>query len=380
VPHPGISITTGPASRPPGDSIDTGTAFLVGEVTSGPPSTPTLITSPSQFVGVFGERDADSPALYDAVVDAFRAGLSRAWVVGVPDISSSDALTAALGSFTASLGPGQVYAPDATTAAQQLAVIAAAAQYGRSAVIQLADGAASAQAAAAASLAASASNAEVASVWGTWVTVPGLTSGTTRVAPVAGLVLGRIAAVDEHYGDPGHAAAGTQGWGAGVLDQALATSRPYTDTVNGDLDTLHDAGVNVAVQQSNGSIQIRDFVSLSDAPEWSQWNFQRLRMGIVANVQRRMEPFLFRTFDSRGHLLTEVSDSVSAYLQDLFDNDVLFGETAQEAYAVDTSYGPGQVNTPASVADGQLRAAVTYVPAPHVDAITITITAEAIAA
>jgi hypothetical protein len=68
---------------------------------------PKLITSPSQFVGVFGERDADHPALYDAVVDAFRAGLSRAWVVGVPDISSSDALTAALGSFTASLGPGR---------------------------------------------------------------------------------------------------------------------------------------------------------------------------------------------------------------------------------------------------------------------------------
>jgi phage tail sheath protein FI len=375
--HPQTLATSGAAARSPVASINTGTAFLVGQVTSGASSTPQLVNSPGQFKTLFGVRDTDKPALFDAVYDAFRAGLSRAYVVGVDDITASGALQAGLDAFGGNLDCGQVYVPDALSTADQVAVIAHAAANNRTAILQIADGTQTAVSTAADAIRSATINDDVAGAFGSWITVPGYVAGTTRTSPLAAFALGLIARTDGYYGNPGHAAAGLQQFQAGTIRDALGLTRTFT---GGEWDTLHDTSrVNIAAQQTDGTYELYDFVSLSTDPAWEQLNYQRLRMGIVSNARALMRPFNFRSL-GEPHIFDKVNDVITSYMQSLYDGGALFGGTPADAYTVDTTYGPGQVNTPDTVAAEKMRAAIRYVPAPHIGEIELVVTSEGIVA
>jgi hypothetical protein len=160
-----------------------------------------------------------------------------------------------------------------------------------------------------------------------------------------------------------------------------ATPSGLTRTfTGGEWDTLHDTSrVNIAAQQTDGTYELYDFVSLSTDPAWEQLNYQRLRMGIVSNARALMRPFNFRSL-GEPHIFDKVNDVITSYMQSLYDGGALFGGTPADAYTVDTTYGPGQVNTPDTVAAEKMRAAIRYVPAPHIGEIELVVTSEGIVA
>lgn len=370
-PAPSVVSKSGAAARAPGASINTGTAFLIGRTATGTPLEPKLITSPGQHLDVFGVRDEDTAPLVDAVYDGFRTGLARAYVVPVEDETDAAEVTAALAALPGRLGPGQVYAPGAQSQAAQIAVAQHAAAHNRTAVVQLADGTSSAQAAAAVGLRTAIVSDEVVGAFGTWLEVPGYTAGTRRTAPLANFALGLMSRVDGRYGNSHHAAAGDQGWGAGLIRDALAVPRTYSET---DRETLHTAGVNIAFEQPSGGIELYDFVSLSEDEQWRQLDAHRARMGVVANHVAMLRPFLFCKLTNE--LKREIIDTLSADWLALYNAGVLYGDTADDAFEVTV---PDELNPPAAIAAGQLKVAESYVRASHLSYLENIITAEGIA-
>lgn len=372
--HPAVSVVPGVSSPPPSGRVDTGRAFLVGQVASGA-GTPTKVTSVQGFADVFGARVTAQPALYDAIEEAFICGLGEAYVMGVSDVTAPNAIANALAAIPASLGPGQVYAPDATTTAVQQAVINAAAAAGRIAVVQLSDATAAATVAAAGTLRAGvgAANSVPVFISATQLVVAGFNGGTNRTVGLAAAALGLIARTDSHFGNAAHPAAFHQGWGAGRIPNALGTVRSYTDS---EWDALNAAGVNIATLQADGHYELSDFVSLSADPQWRQLNWARLQMQIINGGGAILRPFLGQLIDGKQHLFQRVNDALAGYLLQLFADDALYGTDAAEAFTADTSYGPGAVNTRESVSAGQLKANVTYKPSPYAANVLATIVSE----
>lgn len=384
MPHPGSSVLSGVGTSPPSTRVSTGTGFFVGEVTSGASASPQKVTSVGQYEEIFGAPDADSPLLYTSLDVAFRSGLAEAYVIGLSDVSGDAALEAAATGFPRSLGPGQLVVPDASEltdpadrAAAQLSVISAAAAAGRTALVQLAPDTPANMVTAAGGLRTSSTTDEVAGLFGSWLSVPGLTPGAPpRTAPLAAATAGLIAATDARYGNAAHAPAGDQGLSIGNIGYALGLVG--TAPTDSQWDSLDAAGVNLATVNESGAVQLYGFNSLSTDPRWTQLNYHRLRMQILAGGGALMRAFVFRLIDGRGHLFAEVNDALSGYLLNLFSADALWGATAAEAFTVDTSYGPGLVNSPTSVGAGELKAVVTYTPSPHAKNVYTTVISETI--
>lgn len=375
--HPGQIITSGAGAPPSGQSLNTGRAFVVGEFASGTTTAAVKVVSIGQVEDAFGARSTTTdqgPYAYDALDLAFRTGLAEAYVVRSTDIDASGAVAAALGLFPASLGPGQVAAPGVTTTAAHLALTAHAAATNRTAILDASDANATTVAGLGTAARSGATNEEVAGLFAPWVTIPGQVSGT-RTVPPSGAVLGLVARSDQRTSSAGSAPAGPQDIGVGVIGYSLGVSRVYTDS---EWSTLDAAGVNLIIPNENGVAQLYGWNSLSTDEHWAQLNYHRLRMQIVAGSRGIMERFVFRSIDGQGHLFQEVNDALSGFLMQLFGARALFGASAADAFAVDTSYGAGKVNTPDTVSAGELRAAVEYVPSPHAknvytDIISVTV-------
>jgi hypothetical protein len=69
-----------------------------------------------------------------------------------------------------------------------------------------------------------------------------------------------------------------------------------------------------------------------------------------------MEEFVLQTIDGRGKIFIRVAVALTGICQRYWQANALFGETAEEAFRVDTSY-PG-VNTIATAAAGEIHATV----------------------
>jgi hypothetical protein len=374
--HPNVTVSTGTGGRPPGASIDTGTAFIIGEAASGPYGTVQKITSLSQFVSLYGARDADSPGLYDTLDRAFQQGLEQAYVVASADEDAAGAVASGLALFNDNLGPGQVFATGSRTQADHVLIAQHAVAHNRLAVVQLASNAsAAAVATASTGLRAAVANPEVVAVFGSWLSTPDGVGGT-RTTPLAADALGLIARVDGRFGNSGHAAAGDQGFGAGRIVNALGTIYTRTDA---EWDTLYDAGVNIATVDPLGDVMLSSFTSLSTDAMWQQLTRHRLRMLIVSLGKAILNSYLFRVIDGEGHVFKEVEETLAGSIfLPLWQDGVLYGATPQDAFSVDCSFGDGRPNTSTTVAARQLNATGRYTPSPFAEQISFQITAEAI--
>lgn len=373
---PQVTVTSGTGGRPPGDSIDTGTAFVAGPVVSGPTLTATRVSSVSQFDALSGGVNATHPLLRATLDRAFRQGLETAYYVGIPDLTSATAVADALAAFPARLGCGQVYVPDATADADLALIAQHAAANNRTAVFQV-DGTWQQRVDGLARLRGLGTNPEVSAAFVSPLVVPDGSGGraTSRLAADA---LGLIARADGIYGNAGNAAAGDQeGRGIGRIVDCYGVAETLTD---GQWSTLYDGGGNVAIATPTGDVELYGFRSLSPDPMWQQLTQHRLRMQIVSLGRALLGQYLFETIDGQGLLFERVKETLTnAIFMPLWNAGVLYGATPADAFTVDTSYGDGRVNTPATVAARRLRAAGRYVPSGFAEAVEFEINAEPIA-
>ena len=119
------------------------------------------------------------------------------------------------------------------------------------------------------------------------------------------------------------------------------------------------AGVDTA-RTVYGSIQAYAFRTLVDpaGPRsgWRELNHARLNMAIVANAEVVGQDFVFSQLDGRGHTIKAYEGDLLGMLGTFYDADALFGDTPEDAYAVNT--GPA-VNTRRILADGMLKAVLS---------------------
>lgn len=264
--------------------------------------------------------------------------------------------------FLPTLGPGQVFAPGQTNTGLNgiwSALGAHAQANNRVAVCNMRDNqSASTIVADLGSFGTSA----VASYCGFWAgdrQIPGVVSGTNREVSPDSVIAGLCARVDQ-AGNPNLAAAGinyplayaTSPW-------SMVSGAPYDTYSPADLNTLNGAGINT-FQRINGNPTNYGFVSsqplTSDAIYW-QFNHARLRMGIVAQAQVLGQPFVFAQLDGQGSkALAFASVLDGQLLGPLWKAGALYGATADKAYAIDVG---SDINTPATIAAGQLNAKLT---------------------
>jgi hypothetical protein len=272
---------------------------------------------------------------------------------------------AALNTFGAALGPGQVFAPGRTSTAgtQQLAAHAQA--NNRVALIDLVDTPTVATLQSGAAAAAGGGAGQYSASFTPWLVVPGATPGTSRIVPPSCAMAGLIARNDV-LNNPDTPAAGEQG----VFNSVVGLSQPaFTDPVR---QTLNGTGVNV-IRQMLGGFRNYGYRSLANPVSNMSWvDFSNVRylMELGARCQAVGEQFMFAVIDGTGHTFSDYGAALSALCQADYSSGQIFGSVPEDAFNVDT--GPS-VNTPATIADNQLRAVVAVRPSPFAELVSILI-------
>lgn len=264
--------------------------------------------------------------------------------------------TTALTVFTSDMGPGQVSAPGRTTDPSHQALIAHATNNNR---VALLDGVDSPTAA---THLTAATNAITGGLDGSrgallvpWVIIPGIATGSAlpapnRTVPPSALVASAISRADA-LGNPNVAAAGA----LGTSNFAIGVTQNFVDADRGNLNVV---GVDVIRYFSgSGKVQLYGFRSLSTDPSWSQLNWSRLRMFIQDRATTIAGQIAtFGQLDAKGQLFGRFNGALCGMLQRLWQVGSLYGNNASDAFAVDTS---SAVNTPSTIAAGQLNAAIS---------------------
>jgi len=264
--------------------------------------------------------------------------------------------TNALLAFTSALGPGQVSAPGHTTAAGYVALAAHASTLNRVALLDVADNSsASALVSQSTTFQSSAgSEASFAAFFAPWVQIPGIYSTNPaasspvplRTVPPSSLAAALMAANDQ-TNDANDPAAGPNGQST----YAIGVTQQYTAA---NLALLNGAGID-AIKSVNGTITLYGYRSTSLDPNWVYLNNVRFRMQVQNDFDTIGEQFMFNEIDGQGHLFSRVNAALSGKCQAYWTNGSLYGATPAQAFQVNT--GP-QVNTPTTIAAGQVNADV----------------------
>jgi len=289
---------------------------------------------------------------------------------GTVPITKAAALASALSTCSASLGPGQVLAPGKTSAEMHTALLAHAAGTSDLGVnrVALLDGPLGAPEAELKTLAGTQRGTvqdRYGALWAPWANIPGLAPGTVRYVPWSAIQAG-IEARNDAAGNPNQAGAGS--WG--VSRYATGLYRTFTDA---EREALLLAGVNTA-RSVYGVIESYAFRTLVDPNgvrgPWVQLNHARTNMAIVAKSAAVGEEIIFSQLDGRGHTIAKFNGMLAGMLKELYDDGALYGDEPTEAYTVNT--GPA-VNTPATLAEGVLKAVLSVRMSPHGELIQIEI-------
>jgi len=270
---------------------------------------------------------------------------------------------AALDLFTADLGPGQVLYPGATTTAMYTALLKHAESHNRTALLDGADTATVATlTGAAATLRALGLPARCGGLFAPWAVVPGPAASTTKTVPYSIIQAGLCARRDSEtfkpeigVGNPNEPAAGTHEK-AGVSRVASGLSQEaWTDA---ERTTLTNAGVNV-VRYVYEVVVTYGYRTLAN-PTTDKLNVwlsnRRLDTAILAKSMVVGEEFNFRQVDGRGRMLSEFGSALTGrVLMPYWEVGALFGDTAEEAFSVETGE---QVNPLKQIAEGLVKAEI----------------------
>lgn len=209
--------------------------------------------------------------------------------------------------------------------------------------------------------AASSVNAKYGALFAPWVTIPGLTPGTSRTVPPSALVCGKISAKDSSGTTPNAPAAGNDG----VSRIATGLSQPAYDSGSGQAvtrDDMYTAGVNLIVQRY-GVFEVFGWRTLVDPngadQDWLNLGNSRLAMYIVAKALAIAENYVLDEIDGRGRTFKAFEGDIRGIMLDLYNRGSLYDGGSgkpEDAFSVDT--GP-TVNTAATIANRELHAAVS---------------------
>jgi phage tail sheath protein FI len=281
------------------------------------------------------------------VVDA----LEQSGGVEIDTFVADATIVSALARLIADLGPGQILIADpalAVVADNQAALLAHAKATNRVALISCADGNAAALTAVATALKLD-QNARYGALFAPSAVIPGVVAGTTRTVPYTAVAAGIIARNDVAY-TPNQPAAGALGQAVNVLDVQRFTDAEYA--------ALNDAGVNMARVIYGGvrTYGYRTLVDKTTTPQWLNLGWARLNMAISAKADEIGERFVFSQLDGRRRTIAQFGGELSAMLAPYFDAGALYGDTPQDAYDVNVGV---QVNTEATIANGELHAVIS---------------------
>lgn len=269
---------------------------------------------------------------------------------------------AALADFGRQLGPGQVSIPGATTADAHAGLLAHAADRNRVAILDADDDPSATALQADAATDRGNVNATHGGLFAPWVTIPGLTPGQVRTVPPSAAVAGRIAQVDA-AGNPNVAAAGEQG-------RLVSVSAPTQEWADDEREALNEAGVNV-IRTVYGEPRVYGFRTLAskdDEPLHWQLANVRLDMAITAKAEAIAERYVFRPIDGKGLTFAAFGGELASLLGGYYAVGALYGATADDAFRVDV--GPA-VNTPETIADGELRALLAIRRSPFAELVEV---------
>lgn len=278
--------------------------------------------------------------------------------------------TAALVRFAKDTGPGQISAPGRTTTAAHAALLAHAVANNRIAVLDAPDSPTIATVNAAA-IAQRGANDTYGAMFAPWLVIPGYTAGTTRIVPPSAGVAARIAANEGAGGSPNAPAAGTP---EGVFSFVIGLSQPAYDNGAGrdvTRDSMYSSGINQIAFRYNQYLVFgwRSLTSESGSTQdWINFGNCRFRMAIVAKGLFIAENYILDEINPIK--LGRYNGDLTAMLAPYWPNS-LFGDTPEEAFKVDTG---SQVNTPATINNREIHAALGVRMSPDSELVDIAIT------
>lgn len=268
---------------------------------------------------------------------------------------------AALGLFPHDLGPGQVSIPGNTTAGNRTALIAHARANNRLAVLDATD---SGSRSALVTEALALTGDEYGSLFAPWVVIPGVVPGRRRTIPPSPFVAALMARNDA-IGNANIPAAGRNGFAQYSLDVSQAA---WSDA---DRELLNNVGVNV-IRSTTDGVQLYGYRTLGNSAtsQWLMLSNQRLRNKITADCEAVAQQFVFQEIDGRGHTIAEFHGALTGILNGHYADGALYGATPAEAFSVDTGES---INTPTTLANGELKAVLTLRFSPFAEIVEIEI-------
>lgn len=357
MPRPGVTSTRSGVRSARSIPTSTGPWFvagITGQADSDAEGVRKPIYSLTEYATRFGNRAAHSdPSVYDAVEFYFRDGGSQVRVSRTADAVDAT-LTAALALFTKDLGPGQVSAPGRTTAAQKLILANHALATNRVAILATTNTNNVATLTAEATIAGITADAErVTALFGPWLTMPGVTSGTTRTVSPEAVVAALMARNDASNVTPNQPSAGD----FGISQVGLNVAQSFSDV---DRTTLNVNGVNL-FRFMYGDVKLYGYRTLADPT--TEENFvnlanARLFMAIQAEVDAVAERFVFRQIDGQRFTISEFGGAITGVLLPYWQRGSLYGVTPQAAFRVDVG---ANVNTPTTIKNKELRANIRLI-------------------
>lgn len=247
--------------------------------------------------------------------------------------------------FDKELGPGQIAFPSRTTDTAHGQLVAHQATHNRVAVLDFPDSATvgTLQASEAAARSAFAGG------WAPWLVVPGISPGTSRTVAMSALICALCARNDPALG-ANHPAAGRFGQSRYATD----LSQPNWDETS--RNTLNSSGINV-VRRIQGVMTVFGWRSTSTDSNWVNFGNGRLYMALSAQLDEVSQNYLFEEIDGQnGETVNGFHDALAGVLLGFFNGNQLFGDTADQAFSVET--GPA-VNTLTTIAANELHAVVS---------------------
>jgi hypothetical protein len=277
----------------------------------------------------------------------------------------------ALALFAKNLGPGQVTEIGRTTSQAYADTLAHAFENNRFALL---DGPQSPTAATVSSAAAAlrGTNDIYGMMFAPWITIPGVLPGTTRFVPPSAFAAAKIALNDGEGKSPNRPAAGINGKSI----RAIGLEQPPFNNGSGvdvTRDAMYSEGVNVIVEDE-GVVEIFGWRCLTSPngalQDWLNAGNCRLRMAIVAKANQIAKKYVLDEIDGAGKTFKEFEGELKAMLGEYWKMGSLYGQTPEEAFQVNV--GPS-INTPESIKNLEMKAAIALRMSPDAEMVTIVI-------
>lgn len=293
---------------------------------------------------------------------ALTGGLTDA--AGIADASWQIALD----HLTTDLGPGIVFAPGRTTTAGQVQLAKHAEAKTRVAFF---DGpntptVATLKAVPAGILDSTGKRTRYGGLFAPWLTIPGLTTSSSRTVPPSPAVAGKFAGNVAGGLSPNEPAAGDNG----IFKSVLAVTQLYSDK---DRQDLNNAGIDI-IRDMYGARKIYGWRTVADPindKKWINLGNVMLHRQIAADAYVVGERYVFKQIDGQGKLIADFGSSlVGEICLPMFLDGSLYGDVPDEAYNVDV--GPG-INTPTTIGNQELHAVISVRMSPYGEEVDIEI-------